>query len=468
MSKTANCFCCASVLALLAACLGPAPAGALTYRVPGNNALTMAAALAQATTGDTVLVSPGHYSCSVSMHGGVTLLGSGGAGSVTLDGQGAGAVITLIDAGGNTWIGNITLTGGTGALVGGSREGGAVYGIRSSPVLSRVRMTANSAVFGGGAYFEQGSPSLRGCSVDHNTADYGGGVAMNGCAGRLDTCTVQFNAASQLGGGLMALNAASVAAFLGDFTSNTSGGDGGGFYFLNSAGSLVSMTIQDNTALGDGGALCGSQGAAVDVIQNVVWKNHARRGGGAYLGCGQPAYFRPQPAPGIGARSAATSACGVYHLTSNTFFDNAATVAGSSVAVNDGAQARLLTNILVSLSSGGYGVACLDLRSQLDFRCNDAWHNSPANWDPGCQGGGDPALTNLSVNPFFCDPLAGGFALCQNSPLLNSAQCGAQLIGAMDQACSACRTPARASSWGSLRRLYLSRPDPASGKSSSR
>lgn len=428
----------------------------------------MAQALAVATTGDTVLVSPGQYPCSASLHGGVTLLGNGGAGAVTLDAGGAGPVLTLIDAGSNTWVGQVTLRGGTGALVNGTREGGAVYGIRSSPVLSRVRMTGNSAIFGGAAYFEQGSPALRGCAVDHNTADYGGGVAMNACSGRLDTCSFQFNAAGFFGGGLMALNGASVAGFLGDFTSNTCGGDGGGFYFLNSAGSLVAMVVQENTAVGDGGGLCGAQGAAVDFIQCVTWKNHARRGGGAYLGCGQPTLLKPRPVRGNGGHSAAAAACGVYHLTSNTFFDNTASSAGSSVAVNDGAQARLLTNILVSLSSGGYGVACLDLRSVLDFRCNDAWHNSPADWDPGCQSAGDPALTNLSVNPFFCDPLGGNLALCDNSPLLNPAQCGSLVIGALDAECSACRTPARAASWGSLRRLYLSRPEPRSGNSSSR
>jgi predicted outer membrane repeat protein len=447
--RVASCCSFASLALLLGTFAGAAFAA--TYRVPLQ--ATLPTALTQAVSGDSVLISPGHYTCSSSVHSGVVVVGNGPAGSVTLDAQGTGPVLALADAGASTYFGNLVLTGGVGALVDGQRAGGGVYGIRSSPVLSRVHITGCSANIGGGAYFEQGAPSLRGCLVDHNSAEYGAGLALNRSVGRLDTCSVQFNAASAAGGGMVVINSSSAAIFLGDCTSNSSGGDGGGCYFLSSAGSLEALTFQSNTALGDGGAIFGGQGCALDCMQDVLWKNHAGRGGGAYLGCGAPA-FAARVAHGARAHGAAVGSCGVYHLINNTLFDNSATTAGGGVAISDGAEVRLLSNI-IAFASTGSGVSCLDLRSSLDLRCNDVWHNLPVNFETGCGATADPALGNLSVNPLFCDPLNGDFALCSNTTLTQTSQCGTNLIGAIGGQCPACRTPVRVLSWGSLKRLYL-------------
>jgi hypothetical protein len=72
------------------------------------------------------------------------------------------------------------------------------------------------------------------------------------------------------------------------------------------------------------------------------------------------------------------------------------------------------------------------------FTCNDAWSNAAGNWsgiaDPAGQRG------NFSLDPLFCDPDFGEYALAPGSPCLpgghpDGADCG--IIGALGAGCTA-------------------------------
>jgi hypothetical protein len=434
--------------AVACAALAAPPALAALIYVPGSFG-SVGQALAAATPGDTVLVAPGTWPCSAALPAGVSLVGEAG-GPVVLDAGGQGAVLQMTDAGSATCVSNVELTGGIGKFVSDSRYGGGLYGLRSSPTLSRVRITGCTAPVGGGAYFELGSPTMQDCDLDHNQADFGGGLAVNQCAVRLDSCTFTTNSASASGGGILAINAASVAMYRGALVSNTGVGDGGGAYFLSSSGNLLEVVLRDNSAMGLGGGISCAVGSSLSVSYDLFLRNSAAVGGAMYLACeGAPA-GKPLPqrlrravrhAPGTG--------CSQVQALNNTFFQNSATAAGAAVAFNDAVDVSFQHNIVV-LNVGGSGLFGLDLRSTLNLRCNDAWHNSPSDW-----GGTLAQGTNLSVNPMFCAPLSGVFTLCANSLLVDPA-CGGGTMGAYGVACDSCTgiDPVRPTTWGQLRRAY--------------
>jgi hypothetical protein len=203
-------------------------------------------------------------------------------------------------------------------------------------------------------------------------------------------------------------------------------------------------------------------GCALSFSYDLFHHNQAALGGAMYLGCGGGPTARPLPPRLRGAaRSRPGSACSQVQAVNNTLFGNSATTAGGGVAFNDAVQASFLYNILV-LNTGGSGMYGLDLRSVLDLRCNDLWHNQPGDYGGACQQG-----TNLSINPLFCDPLGGAFTLCANSVVQNS-PCGGGFLGAFEVACDSCRTAVRPTTWGQLRRLYGPGRSPAGGRPSSR
>ncbi|HVP38304.1 MAG TPA: hypothetical protein VMS93_03885 [Candidatus Saccharimonadales bacterium] len=443
-------------MAWAAALLLPAaPAWSALYHVPGDLP-SVGAALGLALAGDTVLVAPGTWSCSADVHTGVTLLGDGLPGSVVLDAGGQGAALRLADANGSTLLSNLVLTGGTGTLVDQTRYGGGLYAVRSSAVLSRVRITGCSAAVGGGAYFEQGAPALRGCQLDHNQGDFGAGLALNHGIARLDTCSLSANSATSAGGGILSLNGASLAMFLGDLTGNSSSADGGGMYFLNSTANLLAVTVAQNTAAGDGGGIFSGMGCGLSLNTDVLVGNRAARGGGLYAGCGGPT-ARPLPGRLRGAaRAAPGSGCSQAAILGNTFVGNTASVAGGAAALNDQAMLGFVYNIVIQ-SGGGYGLSCLDLRASLDLRCDDFWHNQPADLGPGCSG------TDIaSVDPMFCNASGGDYGLCSNSPMA-SVPCtiSGTFLGAYGVNCGSCAPAVRTTTWGRLRRLYGPDPRPA-------
>ncbi len=424
------------------------PVQARLWRVPVDVS-TVGAALSQAVSGDSVSISPGTWSCSATVRAGVRMVGNGPLGSVVLDAGGAGAVLTVLDADRTTLIQDLVLQGGVGALADGTREGGGVYSARSSMVLRRVRISGCQAEVGGGIYFDQGSPSLTNCTLDRNAAAFGGGMALNRATAQLDSCSIRENRASDYGGGVLVVNGAALAMLRGELRINQASGDGGGLYVLTGSANLQEVELVQNSAARDGGgAYCGS-GSSLLFTGDVFSRNASSRGGGLFAGCGQPAL---KPGAGTSLGQAASSFCSDVQLFNCTLGYNSASVAGSAVACTDAGRLRML-NSIVAYGTGSSAVACLDLRTTLDIRCNDTYRNTPADWS-GC---GDPAqtgLANQTLNPLFCDGSSGVYYLCENSPLAAFTGCVVQQIGAREVGCGHCDTPVRPTTWGQLRRIF--------------
>ncbi len=400
------------------ACLvvGPSVHGA-DLTVPGSHA-TIRAALASATAGDRVLVSPGTYrEVGLVLREGIVLAGTGSSpDAVVIDGQGTGRILSCENTVRTSEVRNLTFTRGRAAGTtmrdgsGGailcnhaaltitdcnfrdntaSENGGAVWVFEASPTINGCRFTGNTAGGGGGGVdcTLNASPSLQNCRFENNRADWGAGLSCRDLSSPVVISTM----------------------FVANVTVGARGYGGGAFADLDSKPAFLSCTFTANEAR-YGGAVANFAGADGTLIRCTLVGNHASwRGAGIYT-------------------------------------NNASTTVGASIiAFHDGP----------GLFSGGtYG-------PQLN-QC-DLFGNTGGNWT----GAAAPAVigaTNLARDPLFClsaDPAVLTFALQDASPCHPDSN-GGLTLGAWPAGCGAPlpSTLSLAANWsGHLARLAWNLPD---------
>lgn len=226
----------------------PPPADLL---VPSQYA-TIQAAINAATTGQNVVVSPGTYAEAINFNGkAITVKSTGGAATTTINATGLNASVVSFVTGETaaSTLDGFTLTGGAGTLVSGSRRGGGIYCVSSSPTIKNCVITANIVNnIGGGMRCTSSSPTLVDCTFSANTAINGGGVS-NGSSSNpsFTNCSFHNNTGTVTGGAID--NAFSSPTFVGcDFTGNGSG-TGGAIQNSNTCSpSFNGCTFNDNTA----------------------------------------------------------------------------------------------------------------------------------------------------------------------------------------------------------------------------
>ncbi|MEW8482891.1 MAG: hypothetical protein AB2669_18550, partial [Candidatus Thiodiazotropha endolucinida] len=131
-----------------------------------------------------------------------------------------------------------------------SAEGGGMHNDNSSPTLSHVTFSGNTADRGGGMYNENSSPTLSHVTFSGNTADrHGGGMRNVSSSPTLSHVT---------------------------FSGNTASDRGGGMYNWNSSPTLSHVTFSGNTAkYGGGGMYNDNDGASGPTIVNsLFWNNN--------------------------------------------------------------------------------------------------------------------------------------------------------------------------------------------------
>ncbi|KPA09714.1 hypothetical protein MHK_010085 [Candidatus Magnetomorum sp. HK-1] len=144
----------------------------MIINVPGDYA-TIQEGLNAASEGDTVQVAPGRYIENISWPGvnGIKLIGGGD--DTIIDGDRSGSVISFK----NAVIQSETIVQGFKITNGSAYEGGGIYCSNSSPNLSNVTITGNTANWdGGGIYCSNSRPSLSNVTISGNTANDGGGI----------------------------------------------------------------------------------------------------------------------------------------------------------------------------------------------------------------------------------------------------------------------------------------------------
>ncbi|MCK4357569.1 MAG: right-handed parallel beta-helix repeat-containing protein, partial [Candidatus Cloacimonetes bacterium] len=262
MRKTAFLICRVVVLVFIIIKLSANLTYANIINVPGDYP-TIQQGLDYAIAGDTVLVAAGIYVENIiwpAMNG-IKLIGEAGKDSTIINGDSLASVIRfeedlggIID--GTTVIEGFTITNGNAQGDWPESNGGGIFCWESSPSLSNVTITSNTASVtnlqggdGGGIYCNNSSPSLENVIITGNSATHdGGGISCYNSSPSLENVIITGNSATYRGGGINCWNNCSPSLENVTITGNSASYDGGGIYCRdNSSPSLVNCIFWNDS-----------------------------------------------------------------------------------------------------------------------------------------------------------------------------------------------------------------------------
>jgi len=269
--NSAKFLCLSIAVAFLLSLASPAARSQNTLTVPANYP-TIQSAINAANNGDTVLVAPGTYVENINFSGkAVTVTSSNGAGATIIDGNHNGTVVTF----NHSETLSSVLSGFT--IRNGFQSGGFGAGITiasASPTITSNVVTGNHAAVAIGIYVDGGSPL-----ISNNT------ITSNDQTGAGD---------GGLGGGGIAVAGSSESAANPQIINNTitnnnvaTGGDGGGISVMYFSSPVIQgNTISGNSAYNNGGGVSLNSYNSPVLSNNLIAGNNAGgggSGGGIYL-----------------------------------------------------------------------------------------------------------------------------------------------------------------------------------------
>ncbi|MBE0686869.1 MAG: DUF11 domain-containing protein, partial [Anaerolineaceae bacterium] len=155
-----------------------------------------------------------------------------------------GFVITAGQANGDNWLDN---------------HGGGMYGYESSPTLTNVTFSGNTAVGGGGMYIEHSSPILTNVTFRDNLVRGGGGIDSYESSPILTNVTFSGNTALEIGGG-MANWSDSHPSLTNVILWGNSAPQGAGIFNADSVPQISCSDIQGCGSSGSWDSACGTDG----------------------------------------------------------------------------------------------------------------------------------------------------------------------------------------------------------------
>jgi len=186
-------------------------------------------AITASFNGDVISVAAGTYNENIDLDGKDISLNGAGPGLSIIDGGDSGTVV-MFDNGesSNSIIDGFTIRNGSNTF------GGGIYIYQSSPTLTNLAVSGNTATTKGGGIwiFHNSNPTLTNLTVSGNTADYGGGIHIESSDPTLTNLTVSGNSANN-GGGLMVYNHSNPTLINITVHGNTAQSAGGGGYIVN-------------------------------------------------------------------------------------------------------------------------------------------------------------------------------------------------------------------------------------------
>ncbi len=174
-------------------------------------------------------------------------------------------------------LSNVTLSGNSATY-----NGGGMSNYQSSPSLSNVTFSGNSAYYGGGMYNYQSSPSLSNVTFSGNSATYNGGGMSNYDNSSPSLSNVTFSSNSAYGGGGMYNDYNSSPSLSNVTFSTNSAYSGGGMYNNQSSPSLSNVTFSTNSTLYYGGGMFNFVNSSPSLSNVTFSGNSAYYGGGMY------------------------------------------------------------------------------------------------------------------------------------------------------------------------------------------
>ncbi len=283
-------------------------------------------AIDYAWEGDTVLVQPDTYVENINYNGKNIVVSS-----LFLTTQNTSYISqTIID--GNSCISVVTFENGedsTAILCGFTitngyhPTGGGIYCYYSSPSITNVTISENSANDGGGIWCSNSNPKIKNVTISNNYVPaspsdghgggiycknnssptlvnvvisnnssngnygFGGGIyCIDNCNPILDNVTITNNSASNRGGGIYCMNNSSPSLENLTITGNSAYDGGGISCYDNSSPSLENVTITGNSSENDGGGIYCSSSSSPIIINSIVSDNIGDYG--IYVDSGNP------------------------------------------------------------------------------------------------------------------------------------------------------------------------------------
>ncbi|GHV72478.1 hypothetical protein FACS1894201_01850 [Bacteroidia bacterium] len=200
-----------------------------------------------------------------------------GSGAITVNSQ-----LISQNAGGGMYNDNSspTLTNVTISWNSADEGGGMCNSGSSLPTLTNVTIIENSADEGGGMYNDNSSPTLTNVIISGNSADEGGGMCNSGSSlPTLTNVTISGNSASASGGGMCNSGSSSPTLTNVTISGNSASASGGGMCNSGSSSpTLTNVTISGNSASASGGGMCNSGSSSPTLTNCIVWGNTASSG----------------------------------------------------------------------------------------------------------------------------------------------------------------------------------------------
>ncbi|MFC1492875.1 choice-of-anchor Q domain-containing protein [candidate division KSB1 bacterium] len=250
---------------------------------------TIQSAIDSSVDGDTILVGPGTYIENVNFYGKNITVGSlffttGDTAYISqtiIDGNEDGSVATFSNGEEPTsLLIGFTITNGDAA------RGGGIYLYESSPTLTNLKISRNSAINGegpsegGGIYLDDSNPTLINVTISGNSATgisgaWGGGIYLSGSNPTLINVKINENSARSAGGGIYCFhsNPTLTNVIISDNTADAGGGIHIHFY---SNPIITNTTICGNTATNtyyNAGGGFYSDDSDPKLVNSIVWDN---------------------------------------------------------------------------------------------------------------------------------------------------------------------------------------------------
>ncbi len=330
----------------------PAAAATLTVCTDGSCDFTsIAAAVAEANGGDTVLVEPGDYQERITVDKDLTIEGT--ADGVTIvPPDGADQSLVTIDA--------------------------------VSLALQSIDLAGGFATNGGAVSVAGGQLEMRDVTVTESTgSESGGGIFASGSTVIIENSTFEFNNAPS-GGAIHVEN--------GELTVDTS--------LLSLNGAFASP--------GRGGAIS-SSGGPVTITASTFTDNGALDGGAIHITGGNHTITTSTFSSNVvELRGGAIHVDGILEVNESTFVSNNASNGGAMYLESDGSLVTITSTILYDNDNGGFGTACSGFTGTgLDrYYFTGGWNFMEdvvaCAFNPGADDiddGGNPQLSTLSGSP---------------------------------------------------------------------
>jgi hypothetical protein len=225
-------------------------------------------------------------------------------------------------------------------------RGGGMYNENSSPTLTNLTFSGNSATSGGGMFNESSSPTLSNVDFSGNSAAGGGGMFNIESNSTLSNVAFYDNSASEGGG--MSNESSSLTLTNVTFYGN-SATSGGGMLDIKSNSTLTNVTFYGNSAVSGGGMYNWNSNPTLTNV--TFYGNSATSGGGMYNESSSPT------------------------LSNLTFSDNTATTYGGGMANIE--SNSTLTNVTFYGNSASGGGGMYNWNCNLTLTSTILWGNTP-------------------------------------------------------------------------------------------